>query len=582
MTVQRYIYTLVLIVFIVLSNRPGTEGMMNPDGTLPSFIGYEPRRIVIKFRPSARGRINRLLTPAGRTGIPAVDELARKFGVAAIKRQFPGAKRRFFQGRTIDLSGWHKIHFETDVDIDNIVAAFKKLSDVVDVQPIGIHTVHQIPNDTSYNSDIYGKQWHLVQATDRGINSPEAWDFETGNPDIIVAVLDTGVRWFHKDLGGSEATHFEPPRRLDPISDLHGADGNMWINWDEVNGAAGTDDDGNGYLDDLIGWDFVHDAPSCWINEDCFVADNDPRDFHGHGTHVAGIVAALNNNNYGVASFAGGWGDGIMLPAGDGVKIMALRIGWTYLLNTAYGLVSMDYAAEALRYAADNGAHIVNASWGSGTLDTGGIGDAVDYYLASGGLIFKAAGNSDENVADFISQRIEDEVVSVAATGQDDCKADFSNFGDWVDVSAPGVSILSTFNLSTDPADYVATLSGTSMASPAAASAAALIWSQNPHWSAQQVRMKLLDSTDDIDVLSCNSLSYTGQLGSGRINLFAAVGSCEGDLDGNDVVDGSDLADLIDAMGCASGCPFDLTYDGNVDGGDVAVFAKDFARTNCP
>jgi subtilisin family serine protease len=574
---QQYFYFLLFAVIIFFIKATGAIGVMNPYGMPPSFIGYAPRSIVVKFDQAALGRINRPLEPSGRTGIPAVDQLAEELGVTSINRQFPGAKRRFLQGRAIDLSGWHKIDFQADVDIDNVVTAFKKLGDVVDAQPIGIHAVHQVPNDTSYSV-----QWHLNQ-----IDAPEAWGFDTGNAAITVAVLDTGVRWFHQDLGGGAAVYFDPPGFYRDISDIHGADGNMWINWAEVNGVSGVDDDGNQFTDDMIGWDFVDISPVdalFWCNgyEDCLAVDNDPRDFHGHGTHVAGIVGALNNNGYAVSSPAGGWGDGTLQSIGDGVKIMALRVGWADQTSPPYGplgYINMYFAAQALWYAADNGARIVNASWGSS--NSGGLGDAVDYFLGRGGIIFHAAGNSGSSTADYLGSR--DDVVNIAATDQNDCKAVFSSFGDWVDVSAPGVAITSTWHGYTNPAsDYVASLSGTSMASPLTAGVAALIWSRNPLWTAEQVKMKLLDSTDDIDNLSCNSPDYTGRLGSGRVNLYLAVGSCEGDLDGNGVVDGRDLVDLIDAIGCTSGCPFDLTYDGNVGSGDVDVFAKDFARTDCP
>jgi subtilisin family serine protease len=579
MFVSRHFYFILLALTAHVIIIPSAIGMISSGSQPPSSVEYEPRSIVIKFDQTALGRINRLLTRSGRTGIPAVDQLAQQFNAASFKRQFPSARKRFLRGKEVDLSGWHKIDFDSDIDIDNVVVAFKNLGSVLDAQPIGIHPVFLIPNDTSYINE-----WHLNQANDSDIDAPEAWDFETGNESIIVAVLDSGVRWFHKDLGGSDAVFFEPPGFNDDISSLNGADGNMWINGVEANGTFGVDDDGNGFTDDIIGWDFV-DIPVLdallWCNsfEDCLAIDNDPRDFHGHGTHVAGIIGALNNNGYAVSSAAGGWGAGTLAPSGDGVKIMSLRIGWANRSIPPLGYVSMFFAAQALRYAADNGAHIVNASWGSS--NTGGLGEAVDYFLASGGMIFHAAGNSGTNSADYLGSR--SDVVNVAATDQSDCKASFSNYGDWVDLAAPGVAIYSTWHRYNESSgDYVAALSGTSMASPMAASTAALIWSQNPSWSAGQIILKLLDSTDDIDGLGCNS-TYTGQLGRGRINLYAAVGSCESDYDNNGVVDGSDLTVLAATFGCTGGmCPQDLTYDGRIDSSELIIFAKDFGRLACP
>ena len=151
----------------------------------------------------------------------------------------------------------------------------------------------------------------------------------------------------------------------------------------------------------------------------------------------------------------------------------------------------------------------------------GGIGEAINYFLVSGGLILKASGNDYDESFDYMGSR--SDIIKVAATDQNDCKADFSNYGTWINISAPGVSILSLYHVHDDPAgEYVAFLDGTSMAAPLAASVAALIWSQNPNLSAEQVKQKLYSSADNIYGLSCNS-SYAGKLGAGRINAFRTV-----------------------------------------------------------
>jgi PKD repeat protein len=179
----------------------------------------------------------------------------------------------------------------------------------------------------------------------------------------------------------------------------------------------------------------------------------------------------------------------------------------------------MDFAAEAFYYAADNDARIVSCSWGSS--NTGGIAAAIDYFLASGGMVFHAAGNDGNENQDYLASR--SDIINVAATDTLDCKADFSNYGTWVDISAPGTDIWSSYHDHDDPAgDYVAPIDGTSMACPLAASVAALIWSQNLGWTAAQVETKLLESVDDIYALGCNS-AYAGKLGSGRVNAFLAV-----------------------------------------------------------
>jgi PKD repeat protein len=181
----------------------------------------------------------------------------------------------------------------------------------------------------------------------------------------------------------------------------------------------------------------------------------------------------------------------------------------------------MDYAAEALYYAADNGAHIISCSWTAD--DSGGIRDAVDYFLASGGLIFKASGNESDEVLDYFATIPSECVVDVAATDQNDCKASFSKYGAGIDISSPGVNILSLHNSRENPEeDHVTYMDGTSMACPLAAAVAALIWSRNPTWSASQVVQQLFDSADNIYTRPCNS-SYAGKLGAGRINAYNAV-----------------------------------------------------------
>ncbi len=471
----------------------------------PSFVGYVGDEIVVKFTAAVVASFQETALAQGATGIFALDNLGQRYGSMHIRQQFVGAKKKYYNGREIDLSGWYKIKFAEQIDPVAVADEYKNIAGVIDAQPIGIHTVDAIPNDTNFS-----RQWHLNQANDADMDAPEAWDIETGDSNVIVAILDTGVRYFHKDLGGANASYSDPTN----------VDGNMWVNWTEKNGAAGVDDDGNGFVDDWIGWDFVDGITTCYTGEDCNVPDNDPRDFNGHGTHCAGNVGAINNNAYATAAASGGWGDGTLQPTANGVKVMACRIGYSAGVGQfELGFVSMDFAAQAFYYAANNGAKIASCSWGSS--ESGGIGDAIDYFLANGGIIFKSAGNDGTESSDYMSAR--SDIVTVAATDSNDCKADFSNYGTHVDISAPGTNIWSLYHVHSDPEnDYIASVSGTSMSTPIAASVAALIWSRNLTWTASQVVQQLYDSADDIDALACNS-SYAGKLGAGRVNAFNAV-----------------------------------------------------------
>ncbi|MDZ7269295.1 MAG: S8 family serine peptidase, partial [candidate division KSB1 bacterium] len=482
-----------------------------PDVAIPSFIGWVADEIVVQLDKSAVMNLDRTTMALGKSGINAIDQLNRQYNAVEMKQQFPVSKPRYYNGRLVDLSGWHKIKFASpQADIEAVVAAYKQAAGVIEAQPIGIHTIYATPNDPQY-----ANQYHLNQTNDHDVDAPEAWDQQTGNSQIIVAMLDTGVRYYHKDLGGSNAA----------AGNFSSISGNMWKNPGEIIG-NGIDDDGNGYIDDIVGYDFVSSpiagSSSCWPGEDCTTKDNDPRDFNGHGTHCAGNIAAINNNGYATASVSGGWLAGSQQTTANGVRVMACRIGSSekYLgfLNIEVGYVRMDYCAEAFNYAATMGAHIASCSWGSS--NSGGLGAAIDNFLGSGGLIFKAAGNDNTGDSpDYMGSRTD--IINVAATDQNDLKSDFSNYGSYVDVSAPGTDIVSLYHNHNDAAnDYVATMSGTSMATPIAASVAALIWSAEPTWTASQVRNRLESTTDNIDGLNP---SYAGKLGTGRVNAFNAV-----------------------------------------------------------
>jgi len=471
-----------------------------------------PDEFVIHLAPDASAQF-RAAHPEGAdllvgpAGVETIDDLALHTGITALTPLYPSAYAARDRQRGLpDMTGWFVASIDTRV-ISLATAMEIAAADpsVRSVEAIGLHPVYAVPNDPSYTS-----QWFLNQSSDKDIDAPEAWDIENGSPSITVAVLDTGVRYFHKDLGGVNASSANPTA----------ANGNMWRNLAEVNGAAGVDDDGNGYIDDWIGWDFVSSAiGTCWSGEDCTAADNDPRDFNGHGTHCAGIVAAMNNNGYAVSSAGGGFGTGSNTATGDGVTVMALKIG--HSANSGgqqVGYVSMAYAASALYYASNNGAKIASCSWGSS--NSGGIAAALDYFIAAGGLVFKAAGNSNVQTADYMCARTD--VYSVVATDQTDKKASFSSYGTWADISAPGVSILSTYHVYNAPSsDYTAYLSGTSMATPLVASCAAVVWSKNPTWTRTQVWDAVRLNTDNIDAANP---SFLGKLGSGRVNLHKALG----------------------------------------------------------
>lgn len=262
----------------------------------------------------------------------------------------------------------------------------------------------------------------------------DAWHITLGDPRITVAVIDTGVDCTHPDLAG-----------------------HCWVNEDEIPN-NGKDDDHNGYVDDRFGWNFVEDR-------------GDPRDVHRHGTHVAGILAATTNNGIGIAGIAGR------------TTIMPLVVFTPMGVGTYYDLI------RAILYAADNGAKVINMSLGATTYSKGEA-LAVAYAHQKGVVIVAAAGNNNFDRVFYPAAHAQ--VIGVAATDSEDQIAWFSNYGSYISVAAPGVSIISTI-----PGGSYGIMCGTSMATPHVSGLAALILARNPTLSPTEVRTLIETRADD-------------------------------------------------------------------------------------
>ncbi|MEK6861630.1 MAG: S8 family serine peptidase [Nanoarchaeota archaeon] len=329
-------------------------------------------------------------------------------------------------------------------------------------QPDYVYRIHLFPNDPMFNLE-----WGLHNTGQTGgtldadVDAPEAWNIDTGNSNVVVADIDTGVDYTHPDLVA-----------------------NMWTNPGEIPN-DGLDNDNNGYIDDYYGWDFINN-------------DNDPFDDNGHGTHTAGTIAAVTNNNLGIAGVC--WS----------CKIMALKFlgagGWGF---------SSD-ATNAVVYAADNGANITSNSWGGQGVDFL-LEGAFNYAHSNSVLSIAAADNSGDN-SRFVPA-IYENVVGVSATDHNDIKAGFSTYGSWVDVAAPGKDVISTVPTGScslcDPTGYKS-LSGTSMATPHVSGIAALIKSRIPYFSNNEIK-NILRTTTDIPA------SNQYYIGVGRVNAEKAL-----------------------------------------------------------
>lgn len=341
-------------------------------------LAYVPGELLVKFKPQASAESRAIIH--GRLGAHEV-------------RSFPA-------------SGVRRVKLPKDLPIETSLRIYQSDPNVEYAEPNYYRRALAIPNDSAF-----GALWALhntgqpvnglAGTTDADIDAPEAWDLTTGSSNVIIAVIDSGIAWDHPDLAA-----------------------NIWTNPAEIVG-DGLDNDGNGYVDDVRGWDFVTE-------------DNDPMDVVGHGTHVAGTIGAVGNNGIGTS--------GVMWTA----KLMAMRI------LDAFGSGTVADEIAAIEYAVAKGARIINASFGSSTCSQSEY-NAIAAANASGLLFVAAAGNDATNndtapnfpssfsvqvVCGGTTLAALPNVIAVASTDQDDARSTFSNFGlTSVQVAAPGSNI---------------------------------------------------------------------------------------------------------------------------------------------
>jgi len=396
---------------------------------------YIPGELLVKYRASAR--------------TAALEGSERQRGVSTL--------------RTFESIRVRHLKLPEGMTVEEALEIYRDDPDVEYAEPNYYRHATVIPDDIFFDNlwglDNTGQAGGTVDAD---IDAPEAWETQTGSSAVVVAVLDTGADWDHEDLSA-----------------------NIWNNDDEAEN--GADSDGNGYTDDIRGWDFVNN-------------DNDPDDDHSgtyHGTHVSGTIGAEGDNGIGIAGV--NWS----------VSVMPLKI----LDANGDGFVSDEI--DAMNYAVANGANIINASFSGGSYSQSEH-DAVNSARAAGVLFVAAAGNDGQDNDDIPAYPANydlDNVIAVAATDQNDDMAWFSNYGATsVDVAAPGVNIYST-----KAGDTYQYMSGTSMATPHVAGLAALIWAENVGFSHDQVKHRILNGVDVLPALTGTVLM------AGRINANNSI-----------------------------------------------------------
>ena len=501
---------------ISTSNAPIVNKAMNP----------RAGQIIIKIKPSTQNQVapTRTVTSGPiqmtRSGVPSIDAVLNSVGAHSISSVFPVDKAQITRTKAAGLDRWYVVEFDEKTSLQEAANLFASLPEVEKVQYVNqrervkpkvgkspLNTYKsKVASSAIFDDPLYAKQWNIentgtiegefadkvVEGSD--LNAVDAWPKSTGDASIIVAVLDEGVMYDHPDL-------------ID----------NMWVNeGEEIK--AGVDADGNGYKDDKYGYNFVQNKGVVTYN----VAGDT-----GHGTHVAGTIAAVNNNGIGIASIAGGDG-----TPNSGVKIMSCQI------MDGTSMVTPLEEAKAMKYAADNGAVILQCSWGYNSGDatypnTPGIPthdiwvlnsplekEALDYFINNagsasdvidGGLAIFAGGNESSPSVGFPGRY--SECISVASIDAAFAPSTFTNYGTGADISAPGGDrdpynddrgmILSTVPPDVSGGEYYAYMEGTSMACPQVSGVAALGLSYakqlRKHYKAEEFKEMLLNAVQPID-----------------------------------------------------------------------------------
>lgn len=522
------------------NNGPGSEDsgpivVFSPEAAIQG-------EIIVKMKA---GAADETITRAGgvTSGNTQIDRVLMTVGSVSFERLFPSCGRFEARTRKEGLDRWFIAKYDETVlakevaemlsgcdgvevieySIPTAVSAYSKATAAENEEPVATRAYSSARNTPfPFNESVRSQrmQWHYNNTGNVYANSTvvgadadvyAAWQLCTGNPDVIVAVVDQGVKYDHEDLAA-----------------------NMWVNKGEIPD-NGIDDDGNGYIDDVYGFNFTDNKGKL-----TFSAEN------MHGTHVAGTIAAVNNNGVGVNGIAGGFGNG------DGVKIMSCEtLGSSESGNSGGGLGAQ---VRAIKYAADNGAVICQNSWGytAGALSKNdwtrgnysALAEAIAYFRKyagldengnqegpmAGGIVIFAAGN---DASDELCYPASDPgVISVASTSWLGTPSYFTNYGKWVSLSAPGgdLSLNSTYggvystSVAEDGGSSYEGINGTSMACPHVSGACALAVSwyygaeKKKGLTSDMLKEALLSSVRPVDPY-CEA-PYFGNMGAGSLDTY--------------------------------------------------------------
>lgn len=568
MTMKK-IFLLVTAMAMVACVKDATENVavkpaMAESKIIMSDTEYARGQMIVCFDEEAIKCVESGVSRSGgtRSGVADFDALLGDIAVESLERLFPLDVRHEERARAAGLHRWYLVRFDECADLKEVARRMAEVAEVSTVQYNSIaKRVSEVKvedtlgakqsaapvvapatrNYEAFNDPELHLQWHLINTGDKSIysgakvgadvNCLEAWPITAGDPRVVVAIVDDYVKYDHPDLQA-----------------------NMWINEKEKNGRPDFDDDQNGFVDDIHGFNFVTSdeiAPS---------PEND------HGTHVAGIVAAVNNNGVGVCGVAGGTGNG------DGARLMACQVFYDDHKNSATDAV----CAKAFYYAANNGAVIAQCSFGLGSKYTSdrayanGSAEklAIDYFLAAkncdaidGGIIIFAAGNESWNYSSYPGAYRD--YISVTAMSCDFTPAYYTNYGRGTNIAAPGGDHLqgywddymngtggghwrSGIHSTTYVSAVYDSMQGTSMACPCVSGVAALGLSHalaiGKTFTVKEYKALLLTSVNDINryctgekyknssprPILFDVAMYRGVVGTGYIDAFQVLMNVEG------------------------------------------------------
>ncbi len=454
-----FIKLLRFLIFIVIFYCNSDCSLFAQQFKLPETItdkDYISNAVIFRVKPEYRS----LCTEQG-VSIPALTKIFDLINAQTVWKKFPGKKSpetdlNKYGEKMEDLSLIYELKYSNTIKIQDAANYLLSSGVLIYAEPHYLPQLLYVPNDPAADTSNTAtfKQCALKQ-----VKAYQAWEIQEGDTNIVVGISDTGTEVFHPDLLPNNKINY-----YDPIN--------------------GIDDDNDGFTDNYYGWDLGEN-------------DNNPQyNTIGHGVFVSGITAGVVNNSIGIA--------------GIGFKSKYLPVK----IDNATGSLVMAY--ESIIYAVDHGACVVNCSWG-GYSGAGQFGQNVVNYATNNmdALVVAAAGNSDNDY--LIYPASYNYVLSVANVDCSDIKAPTSSYGSRIDLSAPGLSVYSTwvnggYTFST----------GTSFSAPLVAGAAAILKAHFPLYSAIQIAQQLKSTTDYIDAIPAN-LSYAGQLGTGRLNLYRAL-----------------------------------------------------------